>query len=263
MKAPNSLLVALTGVALVWCPPVRAEPPQLRPESKSPPVISVQFPGGTLAEYLEAIRNAAGGANVVLAAPEARKVSLPSIRLNSVAVGAAVRVVAGEVRVDGLSLRIHVEEIGPSDEGEQPIYRVSAVRQGRPPSTDVMVWTLAGLLTEETKAEDVLTAIETSVGLLGEKYEPAQVRFHEATGLLLACGEHQQLAAIDNVVDGLRNGLAQLRGAAQEDREASLKQAEMRIIELERKVLLLSGGLQRKESRIRELENRLNEPAKK
>lgn len=256
----STLFVVLAGVALAHGPQTWGQEPG---DTEAPAVINLQFSGGTIAEYVAAIRDAAGDVNIVLATPEVRDIPLPPIQLQSVAINSAIQLVAGEMQANNRTvLNVYVEEFDPKYDRARPIFRVSARRQGPAPKKrprDVLVWTVADLLNidpsevrcphcgydDELEGKAVLTAVETAVGLLGEKLSPAEIRYHEATTLLVASGDRQQLEAIDQVVRGLREGIIRQRAAAQEMSEGSLEQVQRKTMELEaqlqEKAKLLEG----------------------
>jgi hypothetical protein len=177
------------------------------------------FPGGTLEDYAQAIRGNLPLVNIVVM-PEARSLPVPPVELHTVGVDQALDLLEGESYPDERTIvRITVRQIGVAPgagEPTNPVFRISAEKhsRGRPAATEVQVWTVAALLSKELPAEAILTAIETSVDLASGTYGPAEVRFHEATGLIIACGYTEQLDAIDCVIDRLQESAAQRQGAA-------------------------------------------------
>lgn len=179
--------------------------------------IDLDFPGGSLAEYVAAVRQAGGNANIVMM-HEAQGIEIPAVQLKQVTIGAALGLVRGEFQPDDQTmLRIQLDEIGPWGADEQPVYRISASvhRPRRHAPTEARVWSVADLLAAEIKAEDILTAVETAVELLAKAMEPAEIRFHEPTGLIIARGHPDQMRAIEEVIDQLR-GTVEMRREAQE-----------------------------------------------
>lgn len=288
------LSVVLMSVTLAWGPAAWAQAPAPDIKPVSPIGIDLVFLGGTISEYVEAVRSAAGGgANIVLTTTDAGSVSIPPITLDSVSVGAAVGLLEGEYKVDPhVRIQIHVDSIGPPAEGGTPVFRVSARKHGDTAPTEVKVWSVLDLIGDQSaggkmSAKEVLTAVETAVELLVENDQPAQVRFHQSTGLLIARGTSGQLRAIDQVIGELRGSLAVLE-VWQGLKEAS--EAQARIAELEaeteengqdiwdlineRETLLkkhktleqeakgLREELQQRDKRIRQLEERLTPETK-
>jgi hypothetical protein len=184
-------------------------------EEQVQPVISLEFPGGPLADFVEAVRKSGKDVNVLLMTPEAGKISLPPVRLKSVSVDAALAVLHNcEFRWDDTTVALDVEPFGPRSQGA--VYRITANRIDRKSGgpTEVHVWTVADLLIKGLTAEEILTAVETAIELYGGKSPAAQIRFHEATGLLVGSGTGDQLAAIDRVVRELREGVERVGQAA-------------------------------------------------
>ena len=235
----NRVLVAVVSTVLVWCCGVQAQSPPPSPESGGQRVVSLKFPGGTLADYVETLRDAVGTLNIVLSGPEVGAVRLPPIELESVMLHSAMAVLEGEVWLNNSAhLRVSVEQLGFStDENVKPVFRVTAHRRGGPASPDVHVWSVAGLLAQGVESAGVLTAVETAIDLLEGNYQAAEVRFHEATGLLIASGQEQQLEAIDRVVDGLHRSVDERREATQaEDAVQRLEELESLMDERTREV---------------------------
>jgi hypothetical protein len=233
------MLAVAVGVALVWCTNVSAQSPP--PDQPSEKVVSVAFGGGTLAEYVATLRGEVGTVNIVLSNDEVGSIRLPAINLESVTLDSAVGLLESEVWPGDKHLWVHVEKLGASTGPKaNPVYRISTHRQGGASVPEVRVWSVAGLMTQGVAAEEVLTAVESSVELLAGEVPAAEVRFHDATGLVIARGHDEQLAAIDRVVDGLRRTVHE-RYEAKRDRGSEklvaelqdvLKQREMEVRDL-------------------------------
>lgn len=186
-------------------------------EGGEPTVLNIKWPGGTLAEYVEVLRQAQGEANIIITSPEVRDLLLPPVELNAVSLAAALSVMEGEYEPnDRTTIEIGIHEVGIWVEDERPVYKIYGEihRSGRYES-EVRVWTVADLLAREVPTDGLLTSIETALDLLATSRKPAEMRFHEATGLLIVCGDPWQVAAVDEVVDQLREGL-EIRTAAQD-----------------------------------------------
>lgn len=56
-------------------------------------VVTVDFRGGTLVGYVEAIRQATDGANIVVTAVDAQEIPVAAIRLDDVSIESALRLV--------------------------------------------------------------------------------------------------------------------------------------------------------------------------
>lgn len=191
-----------------------AEPPVQRA------VISLNFTGGTVAEYVEAVIKTAKDINIVVM-PEAREFEVPPLTLTAVDVGSAMQLLDARTAQQGRGLvELSVQEIEPFQGNGRAIYTISAQRGGPPDSElpeEAGVWTIAELLGANMKAEDILTAIQTAVDLIADRYGPAEIRFHEATGLIIGRGQVQQMHTVEQVIDRLRKGIAGSRKARSAD----------------------------------------------
>ena len=237
-RSVSMLLVVLASLTLASPPPARAQSEvPTQPKAEPPQLIELEFPGGTIAEYVEALNEVVGKANIVVMAA-ARDIEMPPIELNSVALGSALELIQGEFQPqERVRVQVHVDEVSMYEEGEKPIHRVFAEvhRQGRPSETSVHVWTVANLLSENLPPDAVLTAVETAVELVTDLRQPAEIRFHEATGLIIARGSRQQLEAVDYVVRQVEEGIERRRAASREAQEMP-SEARARITVLEEEV---------------------------
>lgn len=205
MNAKQILVVFVAnGMALAQQPPPKPAQPLM-----SLPTISVQFAGGTLADYVQALKEAAPNFNIMMIVPEAKEIRVPALKLDSVGYYPALRVLQGDYRVeDGTTVKLLVNDLGGPRDGENasPVYKIWSERaEVRKPPAQVRVWNIGELIGADRKADDVLTAVETAVGLLSG-YEPAKIRYHAETALLVASGEEEQLRAIDRVIAGIQEG---------------------------------------------------------
>jgi hypothetical protein len=196
-------------------------------QPKPPPavaVIDLSFPGGTVIDYVSALRKAAGEANIVVD-PEAIRVAMPAVALRHVSVPAALEVLKGRSFNDGLSfVQLDVAHAPSFSPEERPTYLVQARSGGVPRvaarPTQTMVWTVARLLGEDLTSRKLLSAVETAVEVAGPEPRP-DVRFHEESGLLIARGDDAQIDAIAAVIEQLNTALAQ----RQADQVAALRRA--------------------------------------
>ncbi len=200
-------MVRMVIIALVSSAPLllasQRIPDQSAKGNKAPRLVDLSFPGGTIADYLDALRKQVGKeTNIVVTDPRAGEPVLPDISLSGVTVDAAVNLIAAQYRLDnGRKIKVRVEGVG--DLGEQqgtPLYRISSIGVGRDTPPNVRVWTVASLIDDQVKADDVLTAVELAVSLAGPGSKPADIRFHEPTSLLVANGSPEQIDAINSVI---------------------------------------------------------------
>ena len=189
--------------------------------------IDLKFPGGSVAEYIEAIRRAAEYLNVVVM-PEVAQVRMQPVELKRVDPTAAVRLLHGlrQERPEG-AIVLTVDAI-PGELFRSTVYTVSAVpevRGRKRTATDSEFWSLQEILEAETppgNPEDVLTAVETALDMFEEVGKPAEVRFHRETGLLMLHAHPDQIEAVDDVITALTAALRSGKPAERAQEVASL-----------------------------------------
>jgi hypothetical protein len=191
-------------------------------KQQSLPVIDLSFAGGTVIDYVAALRKATGDANVVVD-PEAAEVVMPPVTLRHVTVPAALEVLKGRTVVNGeLFVQLDVAHVPSFSPEERPTYQVQARVGGRnrpaAPSRATKVWTVSSLLGGDLTSRKLLSAVETALEVVGSEPKP-DVRFHEDTGLVIARGNESQIDAIAAVIDQLNNA----RNQRQNDQVAALK----------------------------------------
>lgn len=219
------------------------------PAATEPPLIRVSYEGGYAADYVEAIRKAAGGINVFIA-PEAVKVPMPPMELTNVTIPAALSLLHERLHVDatGQVIRLRFDDGQKFAENEQPIYSIVADIRGQsmPPGAN-RVWSVAHLLKHDMKGEDILTAIETSLSLFESNVAKVQLKFHEATGLLIARGSGEQMAAINEVIEGLSASVAARRPpqASPNDQQQEMTRnfLQQQIADRDRRIALLQDKI--------------------
>jgi hypothetical protein len=254
---------------LLAAPPVQAQrgggqPPQITSssEDKFGPTLSVNFGGGTLESYLQALQKAAGdkAVNVVVSA-EAKKVELPPIVLRDVTLYTALSAVEA---VEGESE--HNFGIEPVGNGGDATFAIRYARResqsgvfvpGRAPGQLVQVpnkrlevYSIRDLIeppagvdgSPQAKVayESILSAVDAAMGMFGEK-EPPKLLFHKETGLLLVSGTQYQTETVDKLIGRIRDDLQRRWGeerstkkqSAEQSRRAAIAKSEMQISEKE------------------------------
>ena len=217
-----------------------------RGQSDVPPasdeLMSLSYPGGAVADYVDAVRKA-GGVNVYID-PAARDVPMPRVDLKNVSPGAALQLLHGRTAlIDGNNIELHYDEIAPVFDSERPIFTVRAQVSGRRADRSGLqnsVWSATSILEMGVKPDDMLTAVQTALDLIGKDKGPAELRFHYATAILIARASGEQISAIDEVISKLQESAHQKQNArsAERDqqimaREAAIQQLQQRITELE------------------------------
>lgn len=211
-----SACLPLLCATLVLAPPTTAEQqPQAPVKSEaSPPspvpakpvrTFDVHFKGGTLAEYVEAVRQASGSTANVVVMPAAAEIPMTEVALTSVSARSAIKSL-NNVYDLGLSRLVWVKEIeGTPDEVEMFTVGAHDQRQvARPASQeDSKVWSLASIVQTGQRVEDVVSAVETALSLYPEAKPKIELRLHKDTNLLIARGRVDQLVTVEQVIEAL------------------------------------------------------------
>ncbi|MEM7199727.1 MAG: hypothetical protein AAF628_05635 [Planctomycetota bacterium] len=179
-------------------------------------LVTLQFRGGTLADYVSAVRETGPAVNIMLA-ENADLVPVPAVKLTQVPVSGAlqaaasvvgdvahvdVRCIGGPVGKDIYAVAVQMKgQAGP----------VTATVQATPPvKSRVRVYSL-GFTRSEAEVKTVLNAVEQGLELC-EEASPI-LRFHEDSRLLFVRGSRDQGELVESVLARLSFELSQSRGA--------------------------------------------------
>jgi hypothetical protein len=127
---------------------------------------------------------------------------------------------------------------------------IQADRIGKPgAAVESTVMSVADVLQGDITADDLLTAVNIAIEVVGRADEPADIKFHKETGLLIARGSIRQIVALRQVVVQLReqmqspkitsDNLAQAAAGyrqALKERDSQLEALQQRITQLETQV---------------------------
>jgi hypothetical protein len=253
-----AVLVTVLGVGP--CGPVAAQPsgntsgdrqgapqPAGGLETGEPvPLVTLEFPGGSLAEYVEEVRRRLSApANIVVSGP-AEEVPMPPMALRAVHVQTALEIPTREGRTQ-IGERTYYTALRtfPGRDGGTSVYAVvvQAQQPGRtapPAASDAArageqmqhteVFALRELLEARTKPETILSAVEAALGLDRDGPEAA-LRFHEPSALLIVRGTSTQVAAVHRVMMELRGSVG--RELAERRRREALEQEQHIRLELQ------------------------------
>lgn len=210
----------------------------------------LDFPGGTLAQYIEAIRKAHGSANVMLS-EDAKTMRIPTAKLNGVTLEAAVQLLGGQILTrneNSYTINAQRVDLGRWHEYAFSIsaypFKTAADRLEEKQSesktypqavpVESSVWSLRDLIDSGMKMDDVLGAITVALETINQPYK---VQIHKPTTLLIVRGTAEQLALVNQMVSAVeedaRNRVAR-SGNAANDREIFQSrlveaQADMRV----------------------------------
>lgn len=202
------LFKALMTLSIVVCLVDRANAQDVESGRQHHQVrLDVQFPGGTLIKYVDAVRKAhpKGVANIVVM-PDAELIEIPPISLVEVKVSAAMDLLDGVyILGDGREVRINVDNF---QLGSMPdmVFKVVAEYMTYPVRSSV--WSLDEALSDGRSEVELLAAIEVVLSMFSNK---AEIKFHPPTKLLIARGTDEQLDLVRGVIEQLIASLERKR----------------------------------------------------
>lgn len=218
----------IASLALLGAAPTPARA-QADPAQASQSVgINVDFQGGTLEAYVEVIRESNPHPINVIFQNEAAVLPVTRITLRNVSVGTALEVAIPDrgvntvVNDDGAVTDIirSIEVInspafsGPRGQHPEPAYVINAERKTRTNIARVMdvqnreshieIFSLADTLRDEAQTRDLLHAVDLALDL-DKSRQKAEIKLHQDTMLLITRGTSEQIEAVANVIDRMRD----------------------------------------------------------
>jgi predicted nucleic acid-binding Zn-ribbon protein len=191
-------------------------------------MIDIDFPGGTLGEYIEAIEEACEATiNFVVVDDKVLAAPIAKLRLRGITPNTALELVRGtKVVIGSREYLVDLDPMGGA-QGEAATIRVSALDRGNAPRETVsqtMIFAGQPLIDAGLDAEYLLAALEIALDLSASG-EPAVIRFHEETGLIFANGSNDQISAIHQLMSTLRNSLETNIASPVQDLERELQES--------------------------------------
>ncbi|MHC5024795.1 MAG: hypothetical protein ACYTGG_12975 [Planctomycetota bacterium] len=222
-------------------------------------VINLDFPGGTAAEYVEAIRKTGAPVNVVTL-NDLSAVRVPPMTLKRVEIAAAVMLLQGMAdRMEAPSVYLDVEQPAAASPGSTAVFTIQAqprtnraAPRGR---AQTMVVSVRDILEAAINVEDLLTAIETALEQLRHEYEPADIKFHEATSLLICRGQPGQTDAIEQVIQQISYDMEVQR--VRRDQTHSIEELTVRLAAMEQDLAATREALEAAEAQRRDYEDEI------
>jgi hypothetical protein len=211
-------------------------------EAEPARTFAIDFPGGTLIDFVRAVQKAAGGVNVVTS-PGADQIRLGPASLKNVSVRTALeasRSLVVDAENESVSTNMLAKGAG------EPVYLVNYskrkdARGVYPDEADLRVYSLEGIDAGGMKVESVLSAVDTAVGLVGGSPK-AVIKYHSDSHLLLVWANRAQMVAVDQVISALRPASrAQQQGDEIARLQAELKSANDQIKSLQAAIAELQG----------------------
>lgn len=246
----RSLLVLCTVLAVLAGTTTSVDAQEANPPFET---LDLEFKGGTALDYLDAVRREAGRLNVI-AKPEVGMVKIEPVELRQVDLSSAIYMLNGMIEETGdraVELEVDIVRHGPGE----PIYivRAEVASISRPRRVHSAVWSVQEILDGGLGAEDLLTAVQTSIDLFGESSTKTEIRFHEETGLLIARGPVEEIESIESVIVALAKSPAKGREEAlnqlREEAVAEINALRQRLEDSEHEAQMLSRRVAEAESR--------------
>ncbi len=194
------------------------------------PVVETQFTGGTLGDYIEAVKRAAGDdAPTVMIRGDAGAIRVAPVDLRQIHMFSAIQLLDGDHMGPDNETPYGVRSVNVgAPSGGRPAYLVTIEGFGRPkagqPERDFMVLPIRQI-TEALPgdppeivipAETVLTAVETVIAIADPEGSATEIRFHPESGLLMLAGPSKALVAAEQVLGQITRDVEQRRDRARE-----------------------------------------------
>lgn len=215
-----------------------------RPESVRPKHVTIDFPGGTLAEFTDRIRGALDGEFNLVVSESVRDLPVPPIKLVRASPHFALQALSSS-----LDDQVVVRTAGQDNDGERSVTSIAPrsmlASRPTPHNEGFEVFPITERVGPKVEA---LAAIESGLSLL-HSAKPPQISFHEPSGLLFVVGSQAQVAAVQSVISALeqRAGsgrtkemawlgeelMKAVRASSAQDASAKLKEFEERAAQLE------------------------------
>lgn len=177
----------------------------------------LRFGGGTAVEYVEAIRKAYPGANI-LAMPGLEGFKVPAVNLDGVTVDAALESIEGqEAMVDGAWAKVRLSD-ADIEGREERVFTISLER--RESAQQTRVWSVAKILNAGVAEQDLLSSVQVALNL---NEQNAVVRFHPETKIIMVRG-------MPEAVDTVNGTLGQIGQSAAHDQMADSHQQDQELI---------------------------------
>lgn len=240
-------------------------------EAAAARLLSVNFPGGTIGQYVEALRKAStgGSANIVVS-DRSSKVPISAINLKGVDIGVAVSAIPAAY--SGARGAWHIEPVLPNGMPRMGNYDMSTVTYSVDFETvsdyqtgelKVEAFTLGRLLNPsaspkpEANPDVVLTAIEAGLHLLmGNAERRPELKFHPDSSLLFVRGTNEEVQLVKSIISRMtdeavrRQAMTQRRTHAEQVRNLQMKEAMLRVQIKEMEFQAASSDLDRMKQQV-------------
>lgn len=158
----------------------------------SPKKVSVDFPGGTIADYVDAIKKEADTLNLIVT-ESAKDLTLPKIALKNVPTHVAIKCIEQCFDSNRTIVRVSGEIEG-----------VQFIQAEVISTNQVEVINIRHLISgKRDEKENFLAAVETGLQMQNEAGTNLKIKFHEETGLLFLAGDRTEIDLVQQIVSEL------------------------------------------------------------
>lgn len=224
-------------------PAQRAQPKDL--------IVSVEFEGGTIGEYVRAIKEAHPEANVVVS-PEAVPLPMPEVSIHGASLGSALHITMtyGSTMPGMPGVEVLVDRAG-GGEG-LPVYKITA-RSIAPRELRSTVISLAPVIGAGVEKDDILAAMQAAMELFPTR---ATLRFHEDTLLLLVRGSEEQLDLMGLVAERLKDDASAERASSPAQLDEEIESMKLALASDERALQVRRGAKEKARAEYENLKRR-------
>jgi len=170
--------------------------------------LSVSFEGGTVADYIAALRKADPHANIVEMG-DLRAFDMPGVNLKNISMHQALNIIDDRrTETAETYFSLSVDRHGAPN----PVYVVQVKSTPRESDNkkqssvpvEYEIWAVGRILKDQDITQDaLLSAVEAVVNLTDNDADAVRINFHPETKLLMAHGPYRAVRAIDDVIDAL------------------------------------------------------------
>lgn len=166
--------------------------PNSATQVSSPKKVSVDFPGGTIADYVDAIKKEADTLNLIVT-ESAKDLTLPKIALKNVPTHVAIKCIEQCFDSNKTIVRVSGEIEG-----------VQFIQAEVISTNQVEVINIRHLISgKRDEKENFLAAVETGLQMQNEAGTNLKIKFHEETGLLFLAGDRTEIDLVQQIVSEL------------------------------------------------------------
>jgi hypothetical protein len=193
------------------------------PRPDGGPVLSIDFPGGTVGQYIDALRHSSSQPVNIVLPPRAAKANMAPVLLKTVTVIDALNAVlaVADIPADEDWAVRPLANLSPSGmpavPGEsvpgfavlvqtrnRPVMTTAGPQfMGMPSSPRTTVYSIRSLLDSGMKPESVITAVGAVLSM-DKQAEAPEIKFHEESGLLILRATPEQTDSAEQVIARLQ-----------------------------------------------------------